>query len=182
MSSRKHADMVKSLKDAPKAVILDRIKTHSRNHVAQYIEENRFDAGASGSASRFGGSYRSIVGSRPETVASNDSFDTAGDSIAVAEPIAGIASPGEEVATLAPNALCLTPVQLVCIHRQFDRLEFDFRRYGRESEKLRPVVELQDGDEKYYFVKMPDGTILQVTPTSPRGEGEFRTTRSLRIS
>ena len=180
MASNKHSDMLRSMKGSPKAILLERIKMNARSNVASFIEENRFDAGATSSRDRPGGfsstlgTFRSVAStSRPATVASADNFDTAREPIEPGTPRTGTTSQDDGIATLAPNALCLTSVQLVCIHRQFERLAFDAQRYGCSKDKLQPVVTLKDGNETYYFIKMPDGTSLQIVPASSGGKEMF---------
>ena len=96
------------------------------------------------------------------TVASTDSFDTV-----IEPPEAGdVELPAiphnDDIVNLAPNALGLRPLQLACVHHQFDRLAEDARRLGNKDHNLQPVVTLKDGDETLYFMKMPDGSVLQV--------------------
>ena len=79
----------------------------------------------------------------------------------------------EDIAVLAPNALNLTPVQLVCIHREFEKLGFDAQRLGRTDDRIRPVVTLKEGDSTYYFIKTPDGSVLQIVPARPGGGALF---------
>ena len=124
---------------------------NARSNIASFIEENRFDMGAASSwdrparSSPTPGTFRSVAStSRPETVASADIFNTVMEPVEPEVPKVSTAKLDDEIAILAPNALCLTSVPLVCIHRQFERLAFDAQRYGCSNEKLQPVVALKD--------------------------------------
>jgi len=109
--------------------------------------------------------------SQAPTVASEDSF---------ADVIEATSDAGRsitDVAVLAPNALNLTEVQLVCIHREFEKIGRDAQRLGRTDDRMRPVVTLKEGESTYYFVKTPDGAVFQVVPARRESEQSFEQRR-----
>ena len=109
----------------------------------------------------------------PVMVAITDSFESA-----VEPPVAdGIERPAianvphtDAIDEPAPNAMCLSALHLACVHQQFEQLAEDARRLsGSQDIDFHPVVSLKVGSETFYFMKMPDGVVVQVVPISSGG-------------
>ena len=105
--------MLQVVTDAPKAVLFDLIRQNGKSSVAAFM--NDFYQHASATSSRCE-PIRARPASRAPTIASEDSFADVID--AVSDTGHSIA----DVAVFAPNALNLTETQLVCIHREFEKI------------------------------------------------------------
>ena len=69
----------------------------------------------------------------------------------------------------------------MCVHTAFKQLEQDTVKLGVIN-PTRPVVELQVGNIVYYFVKLPNGKLVQIIHRERAGRFRFQAVNSLKIA